>query len=1420
MSEFAVLRDRDAWATIRGYSYQIDLTIQRWLSLAPDHYLELERGEDIDEISGALAVKGATAEDVARVVEQVKHRARPVTLHSAAAVAAIANAIEHRTENPDLALTFRYTTNAPVGRERGVPRRQRVPGIEIWERLRTGATAVASQEDQASQLAELRQILLQAEKPGDLPHVVWEHYKAFVTSSTDDQLLDLIRAVEWSTGNPDAQAMRAVIEESLLLEQHARDAEEATAQYERLVVYVIRRLSEAGIKRLSREELLRQLALPSLPERDRALLRILETTVQQLAERIGMLERAAVQQEALVETLQATVEELARSRDAVISPQYIERRPDLRVPPVVAHVSRRAKAVQELGGELATHAWVALQGSMGAGKTQLAILATQTHGPCGAWVRLRDLTIEQAADRLDAAMAALAGNPCDVDRGASYGDACERLGRGTLLVLDDLPRLTGADVLSARLIDLALACRDREVRLLTTSPYPLPHRLKAALGESVFVERVSPPLTDEDVGEVLAAYGAPPEMLQPSPVRLLNQLATGHPVLVTALARYVANAGWQLTNDMVTRLFALDFAGAVNNDTLQVLQATVTEPESRDLLYRLTLVREAFTPEDAAALAAAAPDIPRPRKRLATLDGLWVQRDAQQRYVLSPLLHAVGSADLAHDTAKRCHRVLGDRIVKRRQLDPLEILRAIGHFHQAEEFDIAGVLFAQALSVLHHQPASVPDWGVLSWWDTIPLPSGMSLGIQLYIRALQIVVRRDRGLPTAHLVADVDQLVERATETEAWALLAVAAFAGVDAAHASRYLRRALLLFPHARLADGRPFVLPAELHPAQLLWLQIPEIATESDLADWLDTVEQLAPAERARLFADEMADLAALTLADRFWTAESDRPGPEQNWDGTLATLRLLQGRAEHLGIPLLRIAAIRAQIVVLAEHLGDLAGALTVGQATLAEVASDARLAFLVYEVLGRQYLMAGRTVEALAWMRAALAQPIQDFPWLRVAAYLNASAASSGQDPEAALAYARDAVRLAEASLEVIEFDVVKALGELAIASWNAGDRDRMAEALHDAGEKLFVERQDTAPWYALSVAFGVVVSTLAALVTGRKTAATPGSPAADLAAPKPGAFAWLTGALASRYDDAQDAILCAGMVEILATVGRDDQAAAWLDRGYAVAEETGNALARTQLDIAAIPALLAEDRCADALDRALEASGTATALVNFPQRPDDPAPNALDVQAVLGGSSSPLRRRAEAGALDLALPPICCRLACLALESEEHARGVAERAAVRCREIGTSAAAPDLWSATASLLEDIFVRGRPFAELLGMSDALGTQHQILGVVARIGASIQPRAPLPQNCALHVAAVRYLYQIRALVPGAYRRLVLPFVFNYWTDKVATQGFRFRTPRLLQDRLLQARDRRPEEQAQAVLSDVAESLGLQVAVDTWEW
>jgi hypothetical protein len=83
---FIISRDsRDATVVIRGYVYQVQTTLLKWIEQPPDQRLELEAGEDIDVVSEALK-----NDDLDRVFQAVKHGRRNLSLRSPEALAALA----------------------------------------------------------------------------------------------------------------------------------------------------------------------------------------------------------------------------------------------------------------------------------------------------------------------------------------------------------------------------------------------------------------------------------------------------------------------------------------------------------------------------------------------------------------------------------------------------------------------------------------------------------------------------------------------------------------------------------------------------------------------------------------------------------------------------------------------------------------------------------------------------------------------------------------------------------------------------------------------------------------------------------------------------------------------------------------------------------------------------------------------------------------------------------------------------------------------------------------------------------------------------------------------------------------------------------------------------------------------------------
>ena len=305
--DLVLTRSRDAWPAIRGYVYQVDLTVERWLRLDDDEVLELERGEDIDLVSRALA---EAPEEQGRLLEQVKHRERSVTLRSQSARAALANAFTHRSTNPGLKLVFRYATNASPGRERAAAFPDGAAGITVWERLRRGQV---SDGRKPALYAELRRLLRSSVVPVGIERSTWEDFQAFVARSNDAELADFIARFEWATGAPEPAVLQAEIRRKLVDGAYARNEEQAAQLHDRLLVHVFRLLSGPGLKRLTAAERDAQLTTDTLTPSDRRLLDHLAPLVREMGRRVDALEVSVQIHEEGLARVGAQMEEITRA---------------------------------------------------------------------------------------------------------------------------------------------------------------------------------------------------------------------------------------------------------------------------------------------------------------------------------------------------------------------------------------------------------------------------------------------------------------------------------------------------------------------------------------------------------------------------------------------------------------------------------------------------------------------------------------------------------------------------------------------------------------------------------------------------------------------------------------------------------------------------------------------------------------------------------------------------------------------------------------------------------------------------------------------------------------------------------------------------------------------------------------------------
>ncbi len=1090
-------------------------------------------------------------------------------------------------------------------------------------------------------------------------------------------------------------------------------------------------------------------------------------------------------------------------------------------PPLVATRSERRSTVDDVKRALGETNWLAIRGDSGRGKTQLVALVAREHDAATFWIRLRDLDSRQAADRLDAWFRTVRAKQVDSRLEACVSEVCNALPDRTLIVLDDLPYFDAEDPLGLRLLLLVRGLAARNLLLLSTGAHQVPSKLRDALGTSMRAIECAP-FTDAEIAELLLAHGAPVTLTQPQRVKFISTVTHAHPVLLVAAARFLQEKQWQFTDAEIEGLLRGQYTRLVAGDTLDRLIATVTDEHSRNLLYRLKLITGEFSAEDVNVVASVNPAIDRASERLHKLTGLWVQRESENRHELSPLVRALPDTNLPVQTRRTVHLALGSRIVRERVLGPWDAARAICHFVGAEQHNYAALLLLQGLRAVLEKGELGEATVLLMMWGSGPIPAEVTPVVQVFLRAHQIEARARFGLSVDVAVSDLDRLMGILPGEETWALLSIVAIAGrtfsqLNPALANRAFLRVIRSWRMWRGPDGQPLLPPEDFEPEPLLWMTVEGLRTREHIRDWLDTVRQLDETSLDRLFSDDLAEDVCLVLADRLWIQEHRRPEGDRDWDAVLSGLDDLAAAAEDLRQPYLKGCVVRAKIVVVAEYKDDLPSAVALGELALAERLEDSRAEFLIRECVACQYVFRQMFREAREWYAEALAVEIDGPKLQRALALVHASRAFGEVNASDGVHYAEEAMRVASAVPDLAVPVRVQLLGELAIARWLAGDLCGAFSALDEAADNLISSPTRDAYWKGLFMCFGHVCGYLASIArTGQPPAAArDGGP---WVAPERGFFFRDHERAVDLYAERQSPGIFVHLVLLAEGTGNDGGADKWAAKGLEAARAANLATVAGVFADLSITAQVTRGEYQAATDLGIECGRRAVATKYLMDHGRRPLWEDFDVHAVLQEAGGSFHEQAERHGAISALLPITFHLAKDATVAQVDVSERVGRLTQYLEELATKSPCREYWESLIDVLSQVFIQRKRPSELI----QLGNEHDdwLVRILAFLGATLHPDVSLTTAAVNHLAVLSSSSTLLDVVIGAERRIVVPFIDEYWRRAFDRERFRFSAPREVDRDLRTAVGAPAGTRTRCILRTITAGLGVRIPAYARSW
>ncbi|MDG2522141.1 hypothetical protein P7B02_11375 [Caulobacter segnis] len=481
--------------------------------------------------------------------------------------------------------------------------------------------------------------------------------KEFIDKRNDVELReDMLSRIHWDVGRPDMATVQQEFDLALLSlgSRHELTPQEARQLGDTLLVAALRTVIEPGLRALSASDLTSRVeaaATINLPRRQ------METLLAQAQGRVAAAPRP------MLPSLSATP-----------------------LPSILAH---RTLAVGEVLRALGEESAAWIHGGTGTGKSLLVRLGCDAVG--GDW-RIADLYNLEGREleaRLDELVGVTATNIFDG------------------IVLDDLNDHTNPSV-ERGLARLIAALRRRDRRIVITSYTRPSARVRDAMGLRADSEVLIGHLSVAEVAQLVADADGDPDLWTR---KIYLASGPGHPQLVQALIADLRRRRWTAQGgDDLTAMSIGDLALGDERDAARRRLIRAAAPDARNLINRLGLMMGRFDRSMAIELAALPPPIPDAGAHIDGLIGPWIDRLADGKLRLSPLLIGCGAVNLTQAEQSSVHSFVADRLTPEGGLDVTQVGVALVHALAAPSPSVLTKIALAILGTSINQLPSLSTW--------------------------------------------------------------------------------------------------------------------------------------------------------------------------------------------------------------------------------------------------------------------------------------------------------------------------------------------------------------------------------------------------------------------------------------------------------------------------------------------------------------------------------------------------------------------------------------------------------------------------------------------------------------------------------------------------------------------------------------
>ena len=1154
---FKEIKNRDAWATIRGFVYQVDRTVLRWLELNDNEVLELEKGEDIDIIS-----QNFEKQEILRKLEQVKHRKSNITLNQEVVLEILLNFFVHKSNNPSKKILFRFVTNTVFGIERPSLFSDGKGGIEVWIELFKSNSFDSTDKRlitiKTHLLKKIKEKIVDDSTPytdkEKLSQNNWKNFKTYLEN--DDQLIEFIQDFEWSLKNDDNVQIGESIKEKLLDDNVVIDRIAAETLYSRLFLYVFKLLCKSSLKQLDKGELLNQVSLPELSSTDQNLLNLLNNFANILDSKVSELEVQLSTNTADITALIGDVELITNS-DTVFN--FRLKTLSVKPPSLIRNGSLRKEKVADILKMFEKYSWIGFQGINGTGKSQLASLICLEFENF-RWLDLRTYMkdIEKTTCLLESFLSIISNCKIVQDRQAWIEEVVKSIPDNTLIILNDIPRTRQDSPISELLILLTNAAVDSNLKLLTTSNHKIHNSVKQLLDTNLFAEYYDFEFTDEELVEYLIKSGANETIS--SYISLIASLSHRNPRLISAIIYHLRAINWgENSEELFDVILNKEFSSEILDDAQLSINKFIPDVESRELLYRLSLIHWNFNFQEVKTISDIEEKITHPNEKLQDLVNIWIQEQSDKAYQVSPLIYDIGEKNLPEDTIQNVHLAIAKSIISNKKIDQISASKSITSFIKGKDYNNAGIVLLNVFQSANstEEIKQLENWGYLNYWSDLDIPKEMSVVLRSYIRYEQIRLGRSLDRDTTLFLNRLEEYLAEESLSSSESILVhclnLVNFHEGDNAKYWTHLNEVLMRWKDLK----EPFkdVINVEM-VVELLWIPVQNLKSDYDIKNWLASIGQVEKVTRINFFDNDISQTAISIISSKVANSENHKEEKHKNWVKILNQLDSLASYFNERNLEVLE-AVVLKEIIALEFQINKNPSIAVEKTKLNAEKFSTSEAKYLLFENIGKLYYNNNNIKESNLWLFRAL-----EFDCTDQVNYIDTliygASSISETDSSKSVELCKCAVELAGQREDYQELDYIKILSELAIAYWINGNFYDSFESFENVVNRLFKTKSKHLDeyWIRLFSWTGHALGYISASVSSERVPqfARDGG---EYVKPYQGLLSFNTKDLSDLYKPKNDPIIMVHLAIFSDGVNNIQKAYYWSLRAFDLSRKTGD-----------------------------------------------------------------------------------------------------------------------------------------------------------------------------------------------------------------------------------------------------------------------